>query len=323
MERVNKLEFYKKRKFLDKFSATFQFIQENALPFLKMHLFVSAPVLIIISILMNQVSGGLFALISDAQNLSANDFIDLAGAYGLSVMSVLVTTALIPAITYGYMQHYQTLKPKEITLSKVMEGFTSRFLNIFGYYILVTIGVTILGFVAGFVSSLAANVVGLWVFIVLIILGFAIVVLSVVLFLGVPAIAFEKGNPIDAFDRVFSLARGKWFSTFGLVICIGIIGLIISMLFAMPRGVYVGFEAFTNLKAQGDVSIMDEALTNTPLSVLFSVLESFGTIIMYSLVYVALGFQYSNLVERRESKGLVSRIEGIGEEDENDSDESY
>lgn len=323
MQSINRLEFFRKRKFADKFSATFQFLRQNALPFLKAQLLISAPILLVISMLMNEVSGGLMALITDAQNINANDIIDLIGAYGLTLMSMLVTTALIPSVTYGYMIQSQTHEPNDITIRQVMEGFASRFFNILGYCLLLTIGVTLLSFAIGFLSSVLAGSVGLSILIFFAVASFTLVVLTTVLFLGTPSIAFENGNPIDAVVRSFSLARGKWLSTFGLVVCVGIIGIIINMVFGMPRAVTVGIEAFTSLKSGDTVSAMNEAMVNTPLSIFFSVLESFGTICLYSLVYIALAFQYFNLVERKESKGLIASIDEISAEDEKEADEDY
>lgn len=323
MHSVNRLEFFRKRKFIDKFSATFQFLKQNAWPFLKAQLFITAPVLILISILMNEFSGGLMAVISDARNINANDLIDLIGMYGLTLLSMLVTTTLIPSVTYGYMIQRQTKEPKDITLSGIMEGFSGRFFNILGFFFLLTLGISLLSMGIGFLSSALASAVGLIILVFTFASGLTVLVMSIVLFLGAPAIAFENGNPIDAFGRAFSLARGKWLSTFGLVASVGIIGLITSMLFAMPRGLTFGIEAFLTTNGDSTLAQMDQAMVNTPLSIFFSVLESLGTICLYSLVYIALAFQYFNLVERKESKGLMASIDEINAEDENEKDENY
>jgi hypothetical protein len=59
------------------------------------------------------------------------------------------------------------------------------------------------------------------------------------------------------------------------------------------------------------------------LSIVFSVFQSFGNILTYSLIYIALAFQYFNLVERRESKGLMDRIGSMDQEQQEDEDEVY
>lgn len=323
MQKISGLAYYRKRKFIDKFSATFQFLKQNAWPFLKAQLFITAPVLILISILMNEASGGLIAVISDARNINANDLVDLVGMYGLTLLSLLVTTTLIPSVTYGYMIQRQTKEPKDITLGSIMDGFSGRFFNILGYFFLVTLGISLLSVGIGFLSSVLADSVGLIILVFTFVSGFIVFVMSIVLFLGAPAIAFEQGNPIDAFGRAFSLARGKWLSTFGLVLSVGIIGLIISMLFAMPRSLTFGIEAFLTNAGDSTLNQMDKAMVNTPLSILFSCLESLGTICLYSLVYIALAFQYFNLVERKESKGLIERIDRSDDKLENTSDENY
>ncbi|MBO3699484.1 hypothetical protein [Roseivirga sp. E12] len=319
----SKLEFYKKRQFSDKLNATFSFLRENAAPYLKAQILIAGPVLILVSILMNEVSGGFLALAMDPQGLSANDIIDLLGAYGLSLVSILVTLALIPSVTYGYMIQYQTLEPKEISMSNIMKGFSGRFFNFLGFNILFLIAATMIGFIIGIIFSFIAATAGA----LSLLFGFlamvGMLVIVTVMFLGTPIIAFEKTNPIDAFGRIFTLSKGKWLSTFGLVVVVGIVGYIINFVFALPRGIVTGFEAFTMIQEDGDIGALNELMTNDPLSILFSVFESFGTIILYTLVYIALAFQYFNLVERRESRGLMTKIEQMDTEGEEESDEDY
>ena len=59
------------------------------------------------------------------------------------------------------------------------------------------------------------------------------------------------------------------------------------------------------------------------LNVLFSVFETFGSIVSNSLLFIALAFQYFNLVERKESRGLMSQIESIDQQQEEEDDEVY
>lgn len=319
----NKLEFYKKRQFSDKLNATFSFLRENAGPYLKAQILIAGPVLILVSILMNEVSGGFIALAMDPESINANDIIDMLGAYGLSIISILVTLALIPAVTYGYMIQYQTHEPKDISMSGIMKGFSSRFFNFLGYNILYFLALTFISFVVGFLFSLVAVAAGALSLLFGFVAMVGLMIFMTVLFLGTPVIAFEQSNPIDAFGRIFTLAKGKWMSTFGLVVVVGIVGYIINFVFALPRGIVTGFEAFTMIQEDGDIGGLNELITNDPLSILFSVFESFGTIILYTLVYIALAFQFFNLVERRESRGLMTKIEGMDAEGEEVSDEDY
>ena len=81
---------------------------------------------------------------------------------------------------------------------------------------------------------------------------------------------------------------------------------------------------FTSLDATGSIEgTQMENSSDQVLNVLFSVFETFGSILSYSLIYMALAFQYFNLVERRESKGLMSKIEQMDNQSDEESDEQY
>lgn len=293
------IEFYQKRQFGDKLNATFVFIRENAWPYLKMQLLIAGPILLISSILVNQLSLG---FLSFNEEITASFVIDMFRIYGLTLLITLVTTTIMPVIAYSYMKAYQSKAPEDITVATVTNGFANKFFNLLGFNILTYIVV----------------IIGLF---FLIIPG---IYLGVVLSIGASIIVFEDNNPIDGFGRAFTLIKEKWWSTFGLIIVMAIIGFVINMLFGLPRSIFFGVKVFTALEDEQFVeSIGEMSQTDQLLNVLFSIFETFGNILTYSLTYIALAFQYFNLVERRESRGLVSKIEQMDQQDNEAADEVY
>ena len=293
------IEFYKKRQFGEKLNATFTFIRENAKPYLKVQLMIAGPILLIANILVNQFAVGMFDFNGE---FSANFLIDMFQMYGLILLIGLVSTTVMPAVTYGYMIAYKTTAPTDISVANVTNSFASRFFNILGLNIL-TYFVTIIAMIFFIIPG---------------------IYVGIVLSLGAAIIVFENSNPIDAFGRAFTLIKGKWWSTFGLLVVISIIGYIINLFFGLPRGIVLGIDMFTSLDATGSIEgTQMENSSDQVLNVLFSVFETFGSILSYSLIYMALAFQYFNLVERRESKGLMSKIEQMDSAGEEDLDEEY
>ena len=107
----------------------------------------------------------------------------------------------MPSVTYAYMRTYQANAPVDITLNMVSKGLASKVFNVLGFNIL---------------TALIVGAGMLFFF-------FPAVYLLIVLSLGAAIIVFENSNPIDAISRSFSLIRGKWWSTFGLVVVMVII----------------------------------------------------------------------------------------------------
>lgn len=304
MAYIPQIEFYKKRQFGEKLNMTFVFIRENAVPYLKMQIMISGVILLLLNIMMNQISLDIFNFSSnDPDSFDIGMISSILKLYGVVFLNAIVTGAIMPAVTYGYMKAYQKYPPNEIQVNHVTEALGSKIFNLVAYNILVAITV----------------------FISMFFFIFPAIYLGIVLSLGSSIIIFEDENPLDAYGRCFKLISGKWWSTFGLVIVVGILGYIIGLLFGLPRSILFGIKAFTSFEnGTGDLSAMSDMTTSEQLlSILFSVFETFGAIITYSLSFIALAFQYFNLVERRESRGLMSQIEGMDNEAQETDDEVY
>jgi len=293
------IEFYKKRQFGDKINATFTFLRENAWPYIKIQLMIVGPILLLVNIFMSQLSFNMMGFGTDG--FTADFMFDFFKFYGLAMLSTLITATLIPVITYSYMMAYQKQSPEEITPAMVLNNLGSKFFNLLGFNIIMYITVII--------ATFFFVIPGIYV--------------AVVLMLGSSIILFEQNNPIDAFGRAFTLIKGKWWSTFGLVIVIAIVGYVVNMVFSIPRGLMYGVKMFTTVMEGGDLrTFQDMGTGEQALNILFSVFETFGAILLYSLLYIALAFQYFNLVERRESRGLMSQIQEM-DKSSADEDEDY
>lgn len=296
------IKFYEKRQFGEKINASFTFIRENAWPYIKAQLLISGVILLVTNIFVNQLSLD-FAPFMSPEEVTVDFFINFLNVYGLLFMSVLVTATLIPIVTYGYMRAYQHHPPHEITVSMILKNLGTKVFYILLYniimFVLICFGL-ILFFIPG-------------------------IYIYVVLTLGTSIILFEDSNPLDAIGRSFTLIRGKWWSTFGLIIVMAIIGYIISFVFGLPRTLTFGLKAFTSLAENGNMQeVVEAAKGEQALNVLFSVFETFGQILLYSMVYIALAFQFFNLVERIESRGLMAEINQLDKKvDENEDDEDF
>lgn len=324
MNYTPEIEFYKKRPFGDKLNATFVFLRENAKPYFKAQLLVAGPILLLITIIINQFSFDFMSMGFNAEDFTLSDASKFFKLYGLILISGVITGAIMPAVTYTYMKKYQTLAPDAIANSDITQGLAGKIFNLIGFNILIAliIGLVVLVFslLIGFSATSSAFLV--------VIFGLGLIVLmlyfGITLSLGSSIIVFEDNNPIDAIGRCFRLIVGKWWSTFGLIVVVGILSLIINQLFGIPRAIFFGVKAFTAFEEGGDFTNMVQMTSGEQLlNVLFSVFETFGTIVTNSLVFIAIAFQYFNLVERKESKGLMSQIEGLDQASEAEDDEVY
>ena len=303
MQHAPKIDFYKKRPFSDKLNITFVFLRENAWPYLKVQLLIAGPVLLLVNMAASRLQLGMFDSVEKMQ-MGPDGFIidmfgDMFGAYGLVFVASLVVGALIPVLCYGYMRVYRERPPEGITIAHVTRDMWPNFLSMLGY-----------GIIAGMVVIVSAFF-----------LFIPAIYFMVVLSLGAAIICFEKTDPFTAFGRCFTLIKDKWFSTAGLVLVVFIIAYLITAFFSLPQVILMGLWALLTLES-GNMGVDMPAYIDS-LQILFAVLQSFAGLFTYSLVYIAIAFQYFNLVERRESRGLMARIGAMDEQTDEEEGENY
>src|SRR5688572_13381204 len=122
---------------------------------------------------------------------------------------------------------------------------------------------------------------------------------------------FENKGFFDCFRRSMFLTYGKWWSTFGLLIVFGLIVSITSSLVAIPWSISNTVNNLHDI-SDGELSARGTdwfGIISNTLSYLFQYL-------LGVLPQIALIFQYFNLVEMKESKGLIEKMETIGAADQ-------
>jgi ABC-type phosphate transport system permease subunit len=112
----------------------------------------------------------------------------------------------------------------------------------------------------------------------------------------------ENIGLFDAISRCFSLIKGYWWQTAGILFVLYVLVSMISYVFAIPVWIIiVGLFAF---------SAENSGLLTILLPIL-STLVIVPSLVVYALFPVAQALQYYNLVERKEAAGLREKIEDL------------
>jgi hypothetical protein len=126
----------------------------------------------------------------------------------------------------------------------------------------------------------------------------------------------------EAFSRCFTLISGNYLSTLGLLLVMLILQSIVTSVFNLPLIIFTGAGAF--LSSSGDFDMENSSALLQALFIIFQVISTLGSQFMYAITLVAIAFQYGNLVEKKESAGLMEEVEKIGEQqDYRSEDETY
>lgn len=294
MDHFQKIELRRTRDFGEKFNATFEFIRQNYKGFMPAVLYISVPVVLIGMLIISYYT--YFIFMEEAGSLAGSNnpfavfsmmgrFFGLAlVAYGFIIVGYLINTSLV----YNYIKIYpERENPTSITVGELWSVSKKDIGSIF---------------VAGLLSLIVSAIGFVFLFLPGIYLG-------VTLSLITPIIVFERKNVGDAFSRCFYLIKDKWWSTFGLLLIAVIIQSIMGLIFNIPQ--YIMTFVFTINSATSDFA------TGFPLwqKILFLIggsISVIGSSLLYCISFIAIAFQYFNLVERREATGLMSQIEGFG-----------
>jgi hypothetical protein len=294
------INFQEERNFSDKINATFQFLTQNAKPLFRLLLFSVGPFALLTGILlglyqidMRNNTEAIQESIRAGRSSSYTMGRMLGQVYGNKFMLIgllfsVLSTLLLSLITNAYVCEYASGQ-LPVQSSAVWQRVRNNWLQ----YLIYSFFATIFIFIGLFLCFLPG------------------VYLAFLLPVGLIIITHDpEEDAFGAMRRANDLTGYKWFSTFGLVLVLSLAVVILSNLPAIPLAIM----RITGVSTQW--GIFGEAL-----EIILSTITSFLSTFLYSIVLVALAFQYFNLLELRDSIGLLERIDTLGEKPAAKTDE--
>ncbi len=294
-----KIEFYKLRDFGRKLNATIEFLRENFKGLFLCLLLIGGPAALLLSIVFKNVMSSFFSFGFETGSGAPPDLVNffslLGGNYFLMMLVSWLTINLIISVTFSYMKLYNEGVAKETSVGEVLRLALSKY----G-------GLLVLSFITSLIT-----IVGMFFFLL------PGIYLGVTLSIAYPIFMFEKGGVGNAFSRSFSLIREKWWSTFGLLFVSYLIAYVVQMVFSIPFIVVYVMEMFSMVEelesSSGDPTAIMQMFSSGYMTFAMAV-SMVGTYMTYSIPLIALGYQYSNLVERSEGRGLMNEIKDFDSE---------
>lgn len=295
------IQLFQQRDFGDKINVTFQYITQNFRSLGLALLYIVGPVALLAGI----ATGVFQSNMLDLGNMAKNGDYDSDNPFGagyamalsffspafwFTMLFTLLAILVVSLVTYAHMKVYArktspgTLAlnqpgPVDISVTEVWEEMQPLIGRSFV--------ISVLGSIITFVAALFFFIPGIYV--------------GIVMSLALAVTTFEGTDFGQTWNRCFALIRDKWWSTFGLIFVMGLISGVVGLLFTLPAGI---LSFLITAKLLPDMSGFWLILGN--------VVATVGSTLLRSLIYVAVGFQYTNLVERQEGRGLLSAIDSIG-----------
>lgn len=313
MEDFRHIDFPRLRDFSMKVNATFEFVKQNFKPLAKSILVIAGPPALIASLVIGNFMSDFMKFTT---NMGTGNFGDLflTVDFWVQMMLLLVFGILTYIFTIATINNYLILYSEKRTnqievpevWARVRETFwmyfgTAIFLGILilAAYLVLIIPIVLLAAVSPFLIFFG---------VVFFIIAFMYLLFSVSLTFFIRG--YEKKGFFESLSRSFYLVRGKWWSTFGLIVILSMIAGVISYIFMVPY--YIA--TFSTLLHQTTPDTFAEPSSSLLLiSKIFLTLYYLAQIMLSMIPNVGIAFQYFNLVELKEAKGLLSDIEKFGQ----------
>jgi hypothetical protein len=317
MENFNVIEFHKTRDFSTKMNATFEFVKQNFKPLSKSILFIAGPPVLIASLMMGSFMGDFMGMaMGSARGGDPTAFTNYFTSpalwlnIGLAMIFFIVSGVVTISTINNYIMIYGERRSNNIEVAEVWERVRSTFWMYLGTMILVTI-LLIVMYVVVVIPVVLLAMVSPWLIffgVIFVIVGIFYVTISSSLIFFIRG--YEKTNFFDAVLRSFKLVRGKWWSTFGLIMVLYLIVGTVSSIFYLPWYFYTLMSMMHNVQSG---SFTSPSTGYQAFTMIFLSLYYLAQMILYSLPNVGIAFQYFNLVEMKEARGLMGQIETLGQ----------
>lgn len=326
MSSDNLIDFNQPRNFSAKMNATYGFIRQNFKGLSKSLLIIAGPPVLVagvffIDIFQRMISSatgaaeapGPFSTLNDLQSPSF-----VMQFFGI-ILFMLLGGVFTVSTTHAYMFLYREKGSASIEIrevwQRVRKTFWMNFLGMMGFTFFLVLALIILMIPLGILVFLFAAAGSTVISSIVLVVGYlAYYVFTFFLVINFSMIFtiqnFELIGFFKSIDRIFFFNRGKWWSTFG----IGGINVYVQYVFAiilfLPGYLIMILQATHSMS---DTPLSEPSFISQLITSISFVLYFLGSILLSALPMVALAFQYFNLVELKLSKGLMSRIETLGQ----------
>ena len=286
------IPFYKLRDFSEKMTTTVEFLKENYKQLFITLILVGGPIAILVAVVFKDLFSNMFNLqdFSDPDGAGAM-LANLGLDYFLLMSMTWIAIMMIIGLTYTIMIKYNNGDMDHYSVGEV-----------FGLALKKLPGLLLLSFLIFVVT-----VIGFMLFVIPGIYLFIVFSLSYSVYL------FEDASVGEAFSKPFTLINGKWWSTFGTGLIGYMMAYVIQIVFSIPFLFIYIQELFTMIEETPDDPTAILNMFSSGYMSFAMGLQYIGQYISLGIPMIALAYQYSNLVERSEGKGLLAEIEDFEE----------
>ncbi len=322
MENIEIITLQRERDFSRRINATFEFIKQNFRPLFKTIVVIAGPSVLLTAALIATMVDDMFGIIAGmTQNPDGFENYFLSVSFWLQLVLMLtlffVTACMTVSAINNYIILYDEKKTNRISVNEVWDRVRSSFWMYAGtmlmFFVMMIGAYVAMLFVSMLFALITPFLLGLIFLAFYVGIVWAAIAVSMTFFVR----SYEKAGLIAAITRSVKLVKGEWWSSFLFHLVIYLIASTLAGLVIIPF--YIIFMVLV-------LHSVDNQLGEPPAGLQWTLVTMFivyysASIIVNVLPNVAVAFQYFNLVEIKESRGLISEFENIGQQTAPNSEE--
>jgi hypothetical protein len=278
------IELRQQRDFSAVISTGFQFIRQNWRTLYRPLVFICLPIYLVASVLFGSFFRTMF---TSARGGNIGGMMAGMGSMMIGYLLMAISILLLYTMVYEYMRFYMLNKGLAPTTGQLWKE-TGRQLP--SYFVIALL--------AGIIASFG---------IILLFVGF--IWLGIVFSMALPLRAFERADIGDCIGRSFKLIKGRWWMTFGLVVVLTVLITTIGYVIYLPFMLLTGFGAMSGMGGMHDPAAMGERMGW--MMTLMMALGGVMSVLLQPFVQVPIGLQALSLIEEKEGRGLLERVDNV------------
>jgi len=282
------INFKQQRDFNQLLNSTFEFIKQEFKPLAKSVIYFAGPFILIYSFFLGLSQSAIY---SNPKNLFGQSGFSsmaymLSIEYMIALIFALISSVMVMTTVYSYVKCYNENGKGNFTTDDVWAELKNQFLKVFG----TTLLYGLIMIITGIVSIIALEI--------------PLIYLTIATSVLMPIRIFENQGFGNSFTRSMYLIRDNWWKTFGFMIVIYLIVSFAGSIFIIPQTIVSMFYMFSAITSDGEGG-------TSILLIILTTVGSFCATLLYSVIYIAVSFNYYSLVEQKESPTLMQKIQEI------------
>ena len=290
MEKNNVIAFKKERDLGAIITDTFKFIRENWKEYFLTVLKIVGPVLLVGLIVMVLFLFSMSDLFNEIDAVETNPMGFLPQIFSFAFTLVFVFVIMYTLLSMSSLYFIKSYMKNNGTplFSEVKENILKNVWKFLGLGFLVTI-VVFFGFMFCYLPG---------------------IYLGIVLSLASSIMIFEDKNVGDSFSHSFTLIKGEWWNTFGVLIVVWLLVSILGQAFSIPAIIYQFIKMGTVMEGSDPIEIF--SIFKDPIYLALNIFSYIFKFILYSIPLISTVFIYYDLNEQKNLTGTFEKIDSLG-----------